>query len=180
MKSWSQRMAEPVKHEGGTAGFEPQDLSSHAVYVFLGGLAAGAILVALVLWGLYHAMDGFERRHQPQQSPLVLQTQADTREVSPDEISTFPQPRLEKNERLEINQFLLREEQSLDSYGWVDQKAGVVRIPIERAMQLIAQRGLPTTPKAGSVPPSEVDVVNQTAQGADAGNRPPAKGKKQR
>jgi len=172
-------MAEQVKHEGGTAGFEPQDLSSHAVYVFLGGLAAGAILVALVLWGLYHAMDAFERRHQPQQSPLVQQTQADTREVSPDEISTFPQPRLEKNERLEINQFRLREEQSLNSYGWVDQKAGVVRIPIERAMQLIAQRGLPTAPKAGIVPPSEVSVADQ-AERSDNGELPAAKGKKRR
>jgi hypothetical protein len=173
-------MAEQVKHEGETAGFEPQDLGSHAVYVFLGALAAGTILVAVVLWGLYHAMDAYESKHQPSQSPLVQQTQADTRDVSPNEINTFPQPRLEKNERLEINQFRLREEQTLNSYGWVDQEAGVVRIPIDRAMQLIAQRGLPTTPKSGSVPPSEVNVVNQTAQGADAANRPPAKDKKQR
>jgi len=187
-------MAEQVKHEGETAGFEPQDLGSHAVYVFLGALAAGTILVAVVLWGLYHAMDAYESKHQPSQSPLVQQTQADTRDVSPNEINTFPQTelvdfqpfvffqtwRLEKNERLEINQFRLREEQTLNSYGWVDQEAGVVRIPIDRAMQLIAQRGLPTTPKSGSVPPSEVNVVNQTAQGADAANRPPAKDKKQR
>lgn len=172
-------MAEQAKHEA-TAGFERQDLSSHAVYVFLGGLAAGAILVAVLLWALYHAMDAFESRNQPQQSPLVQQTQADTREVSPNEINTFPQPRLEKSERSEINQFRLQEEQSLNSYGWVDQKAEVVRIPIDRAMQLIAQRGLPTTPKSGSVPPSEGNVVNQAAQGADASNLPPAKGKKQR
>jgi hypothetical protein len=171
-------MAEQIKPEAPIPGFEPQDLSSRGVYVFLGGLAAGAILVAAVLWGLYHAMDAFERRHQPQQSPLVQQTQADTREVLPDEINTFPQPRLEKNERVEISQFQLQEEQSLDSYGWVDQKAGVVRIPIDRAMQLIAQRGLPTTPKSGSVPPSEVDVVNQAAQRSDGGNPPPAKGKR--
>lgn len=171
-------MAEQIKHEGGTAGFERQDLTSRSVYSFLAGLAVAVIVVAVLLLGLYHAMDAFERRHQPQQSPLVQQTQADTREVSPNEINTFPQPRLERNERLEINRFLLQEEQTLNSYGWVDQKTGVVRIPIDRAMQLIAQRGQPTTPKAGTVPPSEVNVGNQAAQRADSSNLP-AKGKKQ-
>lgn len=171
-------MAEQVKHEAGTPGVELQDLTPRSVYGFLAGLAVAVIVVAVLLLGLYHAMDAFERSHQPQQSPLVQQTQADTREVPPNEINTFPQPRLEKNERSEINQFLLREEQSLNSYGWVDQQAGVVRIPIDRAMQLIAQRGLPTTPKAGSVPPSEVSVENQVTQRADTGNLSAAKGKK--
>ncbi len=99
--------------------------------------------------------------------------------MPPDVINTFPQPRLERNERLEINNFRLQEEQTLNSYGWVDQKAGVVRIPIDRAMQLIAQRGLPTTPKAGSVPPSEMNTVNQAAQQSDTSNLQSAKGKKQ-
>jgi hypothetical protein len=43
-----------------------------------------------------------------------------------------------------MNKFRTAEEQVLHSYGWVDPKAGVVHIPIERAMQIIAQQGLPT------------------------------------
>jgi len=39
-----------------------------------------------------------------------------------------------------------REREMLNSYGWVDRQAGVVRIPIERAMDLTAQRGLPARP----------------------------------
>jgi cytochrome c oxidase cbb3-type subunit III len=35
------------------------------------------------------------------------------------------------------------EDAVLHSYGWVDQAAGIVRIPIERAMELLAERGLP-------------------------------------
>lgn len=42
------------------------------------------------------------------------------------------------------------EDQLLHSYGWVDQNAGVVRIPIERAMDLLLQRGLPTRPESES------------------------------
>jgi hypothetical protein len=74
--------------------------------------------------------------------------------VTPSDIATFPQPRLESNERLEINDFRAQEEKTLNSYGWVDQQTGVVRIPIDRAMQLLVQRGLPTRPQAGALPPS--------------------------
>jgi hypothetical protein len=73
----------------------------------------------------------------------------------------------------------LQEEQTLNSYGWVDEKTGVVRVPIERAMQLLAQRGLTTTPKAGTVPPSAVNVATQAAQRSDTSNEP-AKTKAQR
>jgi hypothetical protein len=151
--------------------YERRDMRPGYVYAFLIGLAIAGILVALVLWGLYRVMDAYERSHQPPQNPLVQQATTDTRHVSPDAINKFPQPRLERNERLEINDFLLKEEQALDSYGWVDQKTGVVRIPIERAMELVAQRGLPTTPRVGAVPPAEVNVVNQAAERSDTSNQ---------
>jgi len=171
-------MAKELKHEAAANGFERQDLSPRSVYTFLVLLAVGVVLVAVLLWGLYDAMDAYERKHQPPQSPLVRQTDANTRNVPPDVINAFPRPRLERNERLEINNFRLQEEQTLNSYGWVDQKAGVVRIPIDRAMQLVAQRGLPTTPKAGNVPPSETSTVNQAAQQSGTSNPQSAKGKK--
>jgi hypothetical protein len=150
--------------------FEHQDLSPHGVYGFLTGLAVGVILVSFILWGLYHIMEGYERSHQPPQNPLVQAAAPEAAQTLAETIQKFPQPRLEKNERLEINDFLLKEEDTLDSYGWVDQKAGVVRIPIERAMQLIAQQGLPTTPKVGAVPPAEVNVANQAAPSVDTSN----------
>jgi hypothetical protein len=39
------------------------------------------------------------------------------------------------------------EDELLNNYGWVDQDAEVVRIPIERAMELLLERGLPTRPQ---------------------------------
>ena len=41
-----------------------------------------------------------------------------------------------------------KENEVLGSYDWVDQKNGVVRIPIDRAMDLLAQRGLPVISQA--------------------------------
>jgi hypothetical protein len=40
-------------------------------------------------------------------------------------------------------------------------------------MQLVAQRGLPTTPKAGTIPPSAVNVANQAAERSDTSGTAP-------
>ena len=171
-------MTEQIKHGHAEEGYERQDLTARAVYAFLISLIVGGVIVYFIVWGLYHFMDARQRRLQPQQSPLVQQVETDTRIVSPDEIKKFPEPRLERNERVEINDFRLKEEQTLNSYGWVDEKAGVVRIPIERAIELIAQRGLPTTPKAGQIPPSTVNLGTQAAERSDTSDES-AKTKKQ-
>jgi len=138
-------------HQNGNAGFEREDLGSRPIFGFLIGLAAVCLLVYFVLRGMYAVLDTYQISHRPVQNPLVSQPRADTRVVHPEDISKFPQPRLESNERIEINNFRLKEEQTLNSYGWVDQQAGVVRIPIERAMQMVVQRGLPTRPAPGTV-----------------------------
>jgi hypothetical protein len=171
-------MTEQIKHGHAEEGYERQDLTARAVYAFLISLIVGGVIVYFIVLGLYHFMDARQRRLQPQQSPLVQQVETDTRIVSPDEIKKFPEPRLERNERIEINDFRLKEEQTLNSYGWVDEKAGVVRIPIERAIELIAQRGLPTTPKAGQIPPSTVNLGTQAAERSDTSDES-AKTKKQ-
>jgi hypothetical protein len=169
---------EDLKHVHAEEGYERQDMTARSVFAFLISLFVGGVIVYFIVWGLYHFMDARQRARQRQQSPLVKQVETDTRIVSPDEIKKFPEPRLERNERIEINDFRLKEEQTLNSYGWVDQKAGVVRVPIERAMQLVAERGLPTTPKAGTIPPSEVNVATQAAERSDTSNEP-AKSKTQ-
>jgi hypothetical protein len=165
-------MNEDLKHMHAEEGYERQDLSAQSVFAFLISLVVGGVIVYFIVWGLYHFMDARQRARQPQLSPLVKQVETDTRIVSPDEIKKFAAPRLERNERIEIKDFRLKEEQTLNSYGWVDEKAGVVRIPIGRAMELIAQRGLSTTPKAGTIPPSEVNVATQAAERSDTSNEP--------
>jgi hypothetical protein len=79
---------------------------------------------------------------------------------------------LESDERQEINDFRMQEEQTLNSYGWVDHSAGVVHIPIDRAMQLLAQRGLPTRPQAGTVSPSNVNTAKEAARQSDTSAKP--------
>jgi hypothetical protein len=167
-------MSDQLTNHGGNGAYEHQDLRPGTVYGFLIALAIACAVVAVVLWGAFHVMNAYDTSHQPPQNPLVPASAADTRIVPPDAPTKFPQPRLERNERLEINDFLLKEEQTLDSYGWVDQKAGVV--PIERAMELIVQRGLPTTPKVGAVPPAEASP-NQAAPPSGSAGQGSQRGK---
>ena len=154
--------------------FEREDLSANSVLLFLVGLAVVCVLVVLALKGMYGYLDGYESRHEPVQNPLV-QTTANTRDVSPADVAKFPQPRLETNEPREINDFRLPEERTLHSYGWVDQQEGVVRIPIARAMELVAQRGLPTRPQASAVPPVGVNMVKEVVHRSDTSRQPAKK-----
>ena len=130
--------------------FEREDLAPRTIFIFMITLAAGCVLVGFFLRAMYSYLDAYENHHQPVQSPLLPPARAETRIVPPGDIAKFPQPRLEGDERLEINDFRRQEEEKLNSYGWVNQQDGVIHIPIDRAMQLAAQRGLPTQPQGGA------------------------------
>jgi hypothetical protein len=54
-----------------------------------------------------------------------------------------PEPRLEVVLDQALREVRADEQATLHSYGWVDQQAGTVRIPIDRAMSLLMERGLP-------------------------------------
>ena len=63
--------------------------------------------------------------------------------------SSFPQPQLQQTPVVDLKTIRAEEDQYLNSYAWVDQKKGVVRIPIDRAIEVLAQRGLPSRPQQG-------------------------------
>jgi hypothetical protein len=143
-------MSDQPQH-GGNGGFEREDLGAKTIFGFLIGLAVLLVLVYFVVTGMYRTLNGYYETHQPPVSPLKPATEINPRDTKTPEVKkeverTFPQPLLETDERNELNDFRMQEAGQLDSYGWVDQKAGVVHIPIERAMQLVAQRGLPVVP----------------------------------
>lgn len=169
-------MTEHGNHNNG-GGFEREDLGTRPIFGFLISLVVTGVLVYYVLWGMFHFMDAYDRKHQHTKSPMV-QAEQDTRESKTENthqkiLQQFPEPRLEGDERTEINDFRYQQDETLGSYGWVDQSGGVVRIPIDRAMQLIAQRGLPTIPQSGAAP-----VAADKAPAAPAAKKS-GKGKKQ-
>ena len=61
----------------------------------------------------------------------------------------FPTPRVQDDDgNQDVTDLPAREDLLLDHYTRIDGQPGKVRIPIDRAMELIAQRGLPVTPAA--------------------------------
>jgi hypothetical protein len=91
------------------------------------------VLIVFALFAMDRLFDYLAVRPEPgpRPSPLAL-----TREIP-------PQPRLQVAAPKDLKQFLSAEDKVLNSYGWVDQNAGIVRIPIDRAMDLLAKKGLP-------------------------------------
>jgi hypothetical protein len=169
-----------MRHEnhGNDLGFEREDLGARPIFGFLVSLAIFGILTYYVIWGMFHFLDAYNRKHQKPMSPMV-KVNPDTRTVTPQMIQQFPEPRLEDDERTELNSFRYAEEEKLNSYGWVDQNAGTVHIPIERAMELVAQRGLPTTPQAGTMPLSPVNLARAAAEASDTSGMQAAPAQKQ-
>jgi len=147
----------------GNRGFEHRDISVAAVMYFIIGLAIALLVSYFVVRGVYSYLTHRFEAQQPAVSPLVANVPADTRKL-PEEYKTdsngadyekylqknFPQPQLETNERTELNDARLREEDILSTYDYVDRNAGTVRIPIERAMDLLVQRGLPVRAPAAT------------------------------
>jgi hypothetical protein len=162
-------------------GFEREDLGSKPIIGFIVSLVISGIVIYYAIWGIFHFLDAYDKKHQQYRSALVQVEKANPRDVQANAIQRFPEPRLEDNERTELNGFRYSEEQELNSYGWVDKNAGIAHIPIEQAMQSIAQKGLPTTPQTGIAPFSPVNLARAAAATSDTSEMKPQeqpKGKK--
>src|ERR1022692_470671 len=147
-------MTNETKHENttGHGGFERQDLQVSGILYFLLTIVVVMAICLLGLRGVYAFLDRREKALQPPVNPLRTNLPEDTRHMAPGyPQGAFPNPKLEEDERGQLNGIRLNEEKTLYSYGWIDEKAGTVRIPIERAMDLIVERGLPVrSPGAAS------------------------------
>ncbi len=74
---------------------------------------------------------------------LVVKELAREKPLAPQTAGAIPEPRLEVQSSVGLERLRAAEEKQLSSYGWIDRDAGIARISIDRAMQLIAERGLP-------------------------------------
>jgi hypothetical protein len=134
-------------HSGPETGFEREDLGTRGAFAFMIGLAIVGVVIYFIIGGMYSFLDKYERSQMTTASPLVTSKGAMSRVVTQDymdrQFKDNGAPMLETNERGQFRDFLINQENQLNSYGWVDEKDGVAHIPIERAMELTVQRGLP-------------------------------------
>ena len=112
---------------------EESDVNIRGIFGFAAGLAIAVGFIAFVVWVLFTFFVSRAARKSTPEYPLAVQQ----------ENRLPPEPRLQTNPRQDLSDLRSQEDQILDTYGWVDKNAGTVRIPIEQAMKLTLQRGLP-------------------------------------
>ena len=109
-----------------------QDVNVRAVTKFGLGLAGGIVVAAFLMWFLFDRFAARETRQSPQ--PERMEAMNPQKEP--------PEPRLQPNPPMELKEFRAGEDAILNNYSWIDPDKGIVRIPVSRAMELVAKEGL--------------------------------------
>ena len=118
---------------GPEPGYETRDASAIPLLTFGVGLIVALVVVELLMLGFYRLF--MSERPKPIQERAETNIYEQLRDLRRDEDAT------------------------LSSYGWVDRKAGVVRIPIDRAIDLVAEKGIPF----GKGPKTEIEMNSHSA-----------------
>jgi hypothetical protein len=158
---------DPEDHTGeeidASAGYEKSDVGATGIVVFLASLGVFVVVTAVLCYGIGMA---FNTHLKNEYGPTnKWSTNVDVRGLgdlaSNPEMQNkiaamtqnFPTPRLQLDDGYqEIADLHKKEDLLLENYTWADQSKGKVRIPIERAMELIAQNGLPVAPAVETAP----------------------------
>jgi len=118
---------------------EESDVDVKAVTMFAIGLVVTAVIIYGLVWLLFVYFTN-ERTTTARLFPLAA-TQ---------ETQLPPEPRLQTTPRLDLQELRAHEDELLAGYSWVNKESGVVRIPIDEAMRLVVERGLPARPQQGN------------------------------
>ena len=132
--------------------YESSDANVRAIYLFGFWLVVLGLLCALAAYGGLRAMEAWED-HQDKarmaENPMVPEARMKMPPVQA--VHEFPNPALQVNDTAEMKEEIEEENAKLTHYQWVDPNQGIVRIPIDRAMQLVLEHGLPArAPGAGA------------------------------
>ncbi len=162
---------EPEEHKIDTSlGYEQSDVRASGIVVFLTSMAIFVAVVGIVAYGLGKTFNAWMNKEDGPTTkwattvnirelgnlPNNPQMQQKVAELT----QQFPAPRLQTDDGLQdVADLHKREDLLLNHYTWVDRSQGKLRIPIERAMELIAQRGLPVAPAEAHAPLMTGDSV---------------------
>ncbi|HEY2863870.1 MAG TPA: hypothetical protein VGK37_09665 [Casimicrobiaceae bacterium] len=119
-------MSDALAHSPRERGHEIADISGRRIALTAAGLVAVLIVVALSAWAARALLRPDRVRGQAQVPPAI---------------ASAPQsPQLQSAPALDLDALRREKNTMLDEYAWIDRSQGVVRIPIERAMQLTVER----------------------------------------
>jgi hypothetical protein len=113
-------------------GHEANNLVVRGLIIFAVSLAALTIVVELALTLMMHDFARADSQERALAPPELK-----------DDAGLFPAPRLQADPSAELAKLKRDELDRLGSYGWVDERAQIAHIPIDRALDILVERGLP-------------------------------------
>jgi hypothetical protein len=150
--------------------YERRDMGARGILLFLVVLAISGVAIHFLIYGMYAGMEKYAEANDPQLHPLAPADKLPARSnvIVPSNVpintEKFPTPRLQPDDVSDMRTFLKQEDRILTAGPWKDE-TGVVHLPIDRAMDLVVQRGLP----ARATPPAP-EAPDQTESGNVARN----------
>ena len=128
----------PPLRDADAPGYEPRDMDPGAI-----GAVAAMLVLGLILSTIGTALlfQHLSEQTQHEEGVILAPIQSSRR--------PFPQPSLQTNPALDLEALRRREDAILNGYRWIDRNTGTAAIPIDRAIDLLAQRGLPTLKTPG-------------------------------
>jgi hypothetical protein len=144
-------------------GYEATDVRISGVVVFIIALSIFAVVTAVLAYGVGKVLDARMNKedgplsrwaHPVDVRPLGnMASNPEMQSKMAEMTQSFPVPRVQTDDgNQDVADLHLREDLLLNNYSWVDSSQGKVRIPIDRAMELLAERGLPVAPAAEQAP----------------------------
>jgi hypothetical protein len=150
--------------------YESRDLGAKGIVVFLIVLAISGILIELLVWGMLRFYNRMTvENNVPAAGTSELYGEPYATPVTGDPALRFPKPALQVDDVADMNKMRAENEEILSSYGWVDQANGVVRVPIQTAIDQVAEKGLPVRQEQGAQPTAKFGAGSGTIAGEGGG-----------
>ncbi len=121
----------PVSEAGGR-GYETRDANPSLLFMIGGGLIVLILVVMFIVLGVLKTFQA----HRPTTGDPPPPATAEAHMVP-------PEPRLQTNPEADYARFFAEQDSMLRGYGWVDERLGIARIPIDTAIAILAARELP-------------------------------------
>jgi hypothetical protein len=131
------------------AKYEHTDIDVNVGYKFALWLTVAMAISVAIVWGTFYFFENQERsaNERAQKYPLAAT-------LAP---KAPPLPNLQTQPFKDVYALRDAESKKLTGYGWVDKDGGVTHIPVDRAMEVMLQRGFPARAEGGGA----LNVVTQ-------------------
>ncbi len=123
-----------------TVAFERADINAPRVALLGAGVLIIALAAVLVVAPPFFGLKEHRAEVSPQRSPNA-----------PAGLRLAPQPRLQAMPKADLEGYMAGYERTLKTYSWIDRSKGIAAIPIDRAMRIASQRGIPRAPLDPSI-----------------------------